>query len=244
MPPSRLRERHRPLDVQGRACFLSRMMHVAFRAVAARPRLIAAACTAAVLIVVLPAHWRLATRLLVGWDAGVALYIGLALSLMLGADVARMRERAAAMDDGAMATLALTMIAALASIIAIAAELAQVRAAGDGLKLLHTLLAGGTLVLSWFFVHIVFAQHYAYEFYVENSRKEAAFLFPGKAREPSFGDFLYVALTIGASSAISDVDVGTSAVRRIVAAHSVLSFFFNSAVLGFAINVGAGLVGS
>lgn len=217
-------------------------MHVAVRAVAARPRLIAAALLAALLPPLLPQDWRAATRLLVGWDGGVALYLLLALGTMIGADASRMRRRAAALDDGAMATLMLTSIAAIASIVAIAAELAGVKSMPDGLKSLHIALAGATLLLSWFFVHTVFAQHYAYEFYVEEAKRAGAFEFPGKTKEPVFSDFLYIAFTIGASCAISDVGVTATGLRRVVVGHSVLSFFFNTAVLGFAINVGAGLL--
>ena len=91
-------------------------------------------------------------------------------------------------------------------------------------------------------MHTVFAQHYAYEFYVEEARQPGAFEFPGKTEEPVFSDFLYIAFTIGASCAISDVGVTATGLRRVVVGHSVLSFFFNTAVLGFAINVGAGLL--
>jgi uncharacterized membrane protein len=218
-------------------------MHVAVRAAVARPRLLLAMAVVALLPLALPPGWPLVTRLLCGWDVGILTYLALAFGEMAGADARRMREHADLMDDGAVATLVLTVLAAVASLVAIAAELAGLRDVPAGAKTLHIGLAGCTLLASWVFVHTVFAQHYAYQFYVEEECGEKpAFDFPGGTREPAFSDFLYVSFTIGASSATSDVNVISNAVRKVMTAHCVLSFFFNTSVLGFGINVGAGLL--
>jgi uncharacterized membrane protein len=217
-------------------------MHVVIRAAAARPRMMLATAVVAALPLVLPAGWPLVTRLLAGWDVGIVIYLCLAFGEMAGADTERMRERAALLDDGAATTLALTVLAAVASLVAIGAELAGLHAVPASAKALHVVLAGFTLVASWVFVHTVFAQHYAYQFYAEEGGDKAAFDFPGGTREPAFSDFLYVAFTIGASSATSDVNIRSNAVRKVMTAHCVLSFFFNTSVLGFGINVGAGLL--
>src|SRR5262249_19301227 len=93
------------------------------RAVRARPRLFLAAALAIVIGVVLPSDWRIATGLLVAWDIGVALYLALAFPAMAKADVARIRRRAALLDEDRIAFLILTAGAALASLGAIVAEL-------------------------------------------------------------------------------------------------------------------------
>jgi uncharacterized membrane protein len=41
----------------------------------------------------------------------------------------------------------------------------------------------------------------------------------------------------------SDVEVASRAMRKVVLAHSVIGFLFNTAILGLAINMGAGLIG-
>jgi uncharacterized membrane protein len=217
-------------------------MHIAVRAAAARPRLMLATAVVAVLPLVLPADWPLVTRLLAGWDVGILTYLVLAFGEMAGANAQRMREHADLMDDGAAATLALTVLAAVASLVAIGAELAGLQAVPTSAKALHIGLAGFTLLASWIFVHTVFAQHYTYQFYAEEGGEKPAFDFPGGTREPRFSDFLYVAFTIGASTATSDVNIRSNAVRKVMTAHCVLSFFFNTSVLGFGINVGAGLL--
>ncbi len=60
---------------------------------------------------------------------------------------------------------------------------------------------------------------------------------------PVFWDFAYFSFTIAAACQTADVCTNNPSVRKIVIAHSVVSFLFNMSILGFAINVTAGLIG-
>src|SRR3989475_10624055 len=120
--------------------------------------------------------WRLATRLLVAWDISVALYLALATPLMSRSDVDRIRDRAAMEDEGQFALLVLAVVAALASLGAIFAELGT----GTGRRPAHIVLAALTILLSWAFIHAIFALHYAHEFYDETIGGGMAF--PGGER--------------------------------------------------------------
>jgi uncharacterized membrane protein len=102
-----------------------------------------------------------------------------------------------------------------------------------------------TLALSWAFTNLVFMLHYAHMHYArgpDGKGDRGGFDFPGTA-EPDYWDFFYFAFTAGMSFAASDVDVTRTAVRRVVVAHSLLSFVFNIGVLAFSINVLAGAAG-
>jgi uncharacterized membrane protein len=90
-----------------------------FRIVLMRPRLTIATVVGIGCLFVVPAHLLATTKALLAWDAGVALYLGLAWTMMLRSDVERMRRRANQEDDGAVAVLTLTIIAAIASVAAI-----------------------------------------------------------------------------------------------------------------------------
>jgi uncharacterized membrane protein len=57
------------------------------RVVRARPRLFLAILLGLVLLSLLPAEWRLATRSLVAWDIALGLYLVLAFRLMMNCDV-------------------------------------------------------------------------------------------------------------------------------------------------------------
>ena len=50
-------------------------------------------------------------------------------------------------------------------------------------------------------------------------------------------DFLYFSLVIGLTSQVSDVAVTSKVIRRMVAMHGVLSFFFNLIVLALTVNM-------
>ena len=53
---------------------------------------------------------------------------------------------------------------------------------------------------------------------------------------------MYFSFTIGAASQTSDVAIVSRVMRRLVLAHTVLSFLFNTTILALVINVGAGLL--
>ena len=211
------------------------------RIVRARPRLFLSAVLGIIVIGALSAvtEWKPATRLLVGWDVGVALYLILAFELMARCDVHHIRRRAVQQDDGAIAILVLTAIAALASFGAIIAELGT--AQGATRTPAQLVIATATIVLSWVFTHMTFALHYAHEFYGERGRKDGGMAFPGKD-EPDYWDFFYFSIVIGMTSQVSDVAVTTKSIRRTVTAHGVVSFFFNAALLALTVNIAASAI--
>jgi len=201
------------------------------RVIKARPRLFIAALLAVVLSLLLPTQWRVSTRALVGWDAGVAFYLLGALMLMAGADAARIRRRAVILDEGRLAILMVVVGAAVASLGGIVAQLGGERAAP------HLGLATVTILLSWALVHVIFALHYAHEFYAAKPRG-GGLTFPG-GEEPDYWDFLYFSLVIGMTSQVSDVAVTGRTIRRTVAAHGVVSFLFNAALIALTVNIAA-----
>jgi len=204
------------------------------RIVRARPRLFLAALFGLVVGILLPGEWRVVTRLLTAWDAGVTIYLVLSFATFANSDVARIRRRAAVLDEDQVAFLMLTAGAAAASLGAIVAELGVKDAANQQP---HLILAVGTIALSWTFMHTIFALHYAHEFYFQ-ARKEPGLAFPGN-EEPDYWDFLYFSLVIGMTSQVSDVAVTCRPIRRTVTAHGVLSFFFNATLLALMVNIAA-----
>jgi len=208
------------------------------RLVRARPRLATAAAVATAVIAALPSDWRLPTRLLVGWDAGVALYLVLVYALMARSSIEHIRRNAARHDEGRVAILVLTVTAALASLGAILAELGS----GQGPRSAQQLaLAAATIVLSWGFIHTMFALHYAHDYYGEHGAGKGGLVFPGE-QIPDYWDFVYFAFVIGMTSQVSDVAVASRPIRRTVNAHGVVSFFFNTALLALSVNLAASAI--
>ena len=104
----------------------------------------------------------------------------------------------------------------------------------------HIALAGGTVLLSWSFVHTIFAVHYAHEYYVGPENELAKGLeFPGKT-PPDYWDFMYYSFVIGTACATADVNITSKIMRRITMLHCVFAFFFNTTILALMVNIGAG----
>jgi len=153
-----------------------------------------------------------------------------------------MRRRANQEDDGALAVLALTIVAAIASVAAIVVELIDVSGLPRHEVNLRLALAVVTIVLSWTFIHTAFALHYAHEFYDEDPRPPHPCLtFPG-TKQPDYIDFLYFAFVLGTTSQTSDVTITSRGIRRLALLHGVISFFFNTTLLAVAVNIAAGLI--
>ena len=180
-----------------------------------------------------------ATRLLVAWNVGILLYLVLAFRMMSRFDLALVRERAAIQDEGGLALLLLTVVAGLASIVAIVAQLGAMPDARRGW---YFALAVTTILVSWTFIHAMFALHYAHEYYGDDA--EAGGLDFPKEDCPDYWDFVYFAFVIGMTFQVSDVQVTSKVLRRVVVAHGAVSFLFNVAILALVVNLGAGLIQS
>jgi len=206
-----------------------------------RPRLFGSAAVAVVVFWLLPTEWGLPARLLVAWDVGVALYLTLACHMMRVSEVGDIRRRAAGEDEGRIGILVLTAAAAMASFGAIIAELGSSFGPGSARQPHQLILATATILLSWFFTHTIFALHYAHEFYTEDGGRGGGLLFPG-SEVPDYWDFIYFSFVIGMTSQVSDVAVSCKPIRRTVAAHGILSFVFNAALLALTVNIAASAI--
>src|SRR5262245_20581165 len=160
-----------------------------------RPRLAVAVVAGVLSLPFLPEQLPRTTRGLIAWDVGVALYLVLALVMMLRSTVDHVRWRASIEDDGALVVLLFTVGAAVASVAAIFVELIDVSELPRPDQTLRLALVIATIVLSWAYVHVAFALHYAHEFYDADFKGAPKLSFPG-TEEPDYVDFLYFAVVI------------------------------------------------
>ena len=137
------------------------------RVMAARPRLALSVAVGIVTAWNLPVDLALhsVTRAIVGWNAGALLYLVLAMHLMFWSSPEKLRSRAVHQDLGQFAVLALVMVSALMCLAAIVFELAVVKDLHGQLKIAHITLAAMTIVTSWSFTQVMFALHYAHDYY-------------------------------------------------------------------------------
>lgn len=212
------------------------------RIVKGHSRLVLLALAGLILFFLLPGQWRLPTRVLIAWDCSVMLYLLFALQAIARFDLKRVRARAKNQDEGATLMLILTVAAALACLAAIVALLGPEKNNPSPHQGSYFVLAIITIVLSWFFIHTMFALHYAHEFYGDGTDRQTGGLqFPDET-QPDYWDFVYFAFVIGMTFQVSDVQVTSRRLRRIVLAQGVVAFFFSVAILALAVNIGSNLI--
>jgi uncharacterized membrane protein len=205
------------------------------------PRLWIASGVGAVVFFILPPDWSLITRFLVCWDCGVALFLVLIYVWMASLSAKQICSRYVEEDTSAPFILMFVIAAALLSLIAIVEPLATLRHVEGSERIWHFILAAVTLANSWLLVPTMFTTHYADMFY-STAETDRPLSFP-ETKMPVFGDFAYFSFTIAAACQTADVLTTRVSIRRVVIAHELISFLFNASILGFAINVTAGLIG-
>lgn len=196
-----------------------------------------------VVAILMPQHMRPMVRVLVGWDTTVWTYLVLIWAHMAAADAGRVRDSARRDDENAGVVLFVICLATVASIAAIVLELASAKGTAGASTVWHYALTGLTLMGAWFLIPTIFTQHYA-RLYYDTDAQETPLLFPDRSLEPNYWDLLYFSFTIAVASQTSDVVLRSRPIRRAALAQSILSFYFNVAVLGLCVNIAAGLLGS
>ena len=210
-----------------------------------RPRLLIALGVGLLAYVLSPGYMREATRALIGWNAGAWFFIAIISHMMMTSTGEDIREHAVQEDEEPAALLAIAVLAASAGLAAIVLELGPVKDMHGANKALHLALVAATILSTWAFTHLMFALHYAADFYFADGSDDdgvrGGLLFPG-CKAPGWGEFCYEAFTIGCACATADVNVTSRGARVVVLIQGVIAFFFNTIVLALTINIGAGLI--
>ena len=214
------------------------------RAILARPRLLVCALIGTVSALFLP--WPLAqqqiTRAIIGWNVGACLYLVLGARMMFWSSHERIRSRALQHDDGRIVVLVMVVVAAIVCLGAIVAQLGVAKDLQGTLKYAHIGLAALTILTSWAFTQVMFALHYAHDYYLAEAQGHPPGLdFPG-GHAPDYGDFLYFACVIGTSGQTADVSFSSRTMRRTGLVHCVLAFFFNTTLVALTINIASGML--
>lgn len=171
----------------------------------------------------------------------MALFLGLILFWMTRLSADQICDKYIEEDESGPFILVIVVLAAMLSLVAIIDPLTTIKQVSGMVRASHFALAAVTLVNSWVLVPLMFTTHYADRFYSVD-KLHRPLRFPD-TEMPVFWDFAYFSFTISAACQTSDVSTTNSDIRRIVIAHTLISFLFNAAILGFAINVTAGLIG-
>jgi uncharacterized membrane protein len=145
-----------------------------------------------------------------------------------------LRAKASLEDEGIVVIVLITIAAITISLGSLAMQLG-VRQAGCRL-----VPAIANVPLGWATLHTVMAFHYAHLFYSASGdgkeKAEAGGLEFPKTKEPAISDFVYYSFVVGMTAQVSDVDTTSREMRNTTTAHGIVSFFYNTVILAFAVN--------
>jgi uncharacterized membrane protein len=205
------------------------------------PRLWISVIAGCAVFFLLPVQWTILSRVLVCWNAGVMLFLALLFYWMTRLNAAQICLRYIEEDASGPIILVVVTVAAMLSLVAIVEPLATIKQVTGLVRAAHFALAALTLINSWILVPTMFTTHYADLYY--SVKEDARPLHFPQSPMPVFWDFAYFSFTIAAACQTADVATLDAKIRRTVIVHTLISFLFNASILGFAINVTAGLIG-
>jgi uncharacterized membrane protein len=162
-------------------------------------------------------------------------YLTLTGWMALRISAENLRRHAEADDEGAALIFILAVAAVGVSLFSIFMVLN--RASDSRAEALFALAAAP---LGWAVLHVLAAFRYAHLYY--NPDPIGGLEFPGEApTPPGIMEFLYFSFVIGMTAQVSDVEVSTSRLRKVVLVHSIGAFFYNTVILALAVNAALAL---
>jgi uncharacterized membrane protein len=206
----------------------------------ARTRLLVALLMAAVVVFAVP-RMLPTQRLLLAWNVGTWALLAMAWSIILTADAARTKQRAAAEDAGRLFVHIVVILSSMLSLVAAIALLRERSGTLAAHGLLPLLLCLGAVGGAWLLNHTSWTLRYAHLYYRDDADGVGGIDFPGN-QPPDDMDFAYLAFTIGMCAQTSDVAITSRQIRRAVLLHSVQSFAFNTTIIALMLNLVFGLL--
>jgi uncharacterized membrane protein len=212
-----------------------------------RNRLLAfgvSAVVALIVYLVAPEWLHGATHFVAAYDAGALVLLSIFWLIGLHGDPRLTRARATLNDPGRNAVFVVVIAAVVVGLVAAIAIIGHgPQVQNDLEKWTAYVLGVVAIVVGWLLVHTVYTFRYAHMYWYDDDGDGVicgGLHFPG-TDEPSDWDFAYFSFCIGTSFAVSDPQVTETRIRREVIVHSVLSFAYNSLIIGMVINLFAGI---
>ena len=201
---------------------------------------------AAIVWLALKGHLLWRTHLIATWDAYAFCVLSLAWTRIATAQPRLVVKLATLQPSSRKVIFLFVIVAACASLAAVAFLLGMAKGLGGAQLAAHIGLALATVICSWLLLHTVFTLHYAHLFFTAPHAAKAGhyghgLVFPEGELEPDYLDFAYFAFVIGMTSQVSDVQMNSREFRRWALLHGMVSFAFNTAVLALSINIISGL---
>jgi uncharacterized membrane protein len=179
--------------------------------------------------------WQIAA--LIGWIVTATVFI-VWIYLSVGGMDGEATARHAAIEDASRPTADLILIlASVTSLVGVGLSLLEASSRPGSERAIITAVASMTVILSWATVHTVFTLRYARLYYASGGGIDFH-----EERPPAYGDFAYLAFTIGMTYQVSDTTIASRTIRRTALLHAYMSYLFGTVVVAMTINVIASLL--
>lgn len=179
---------------------------------------------------------------LAGWMGAAGTFLAWTWLLIGRMDAERTRRHARYDDAGRRVADSVVLVAAVASLGAVALLLAG---SSSGSKVVQALLTVVSVAVSWFAVHTIFTLRYGLLWYADGPEgpegPPAAGIGFNEDDPPRYADFAYFAFTVGMTFQVSDTDISRKDIRALVLRHALLSYLLGAVVVAATINLVAGL---
>jgi uncharacterized membrane protein len=182
-------------------------------------------------------YWGYAA--VVGWAAACLVYVVWVWAIVWRMGPEQTKGHASREDPSRAVSGVLLLTASVASLIALLFVLTEAKMSSTGQKAILAGIGGLSVVLSWWLIHTIYTLRYAVLYYADPS-KPVDF---NQSRGPSYTDFAYLSFTIGMTFQVADTNLRSSAMRKAVLKHMLLSYLFGAVILAGAVNIVAGLGG-
>jgi uncharacterized membrane protein len=182
------------------------------------------------------------TQSIATWDVFALSILVLAWLTIITTPPEKLRARAQMQDVSHIVIFIFVLVAACAGLFSVGfLFLNKTVVMNHPHFLVHLLMSLVAVICSWSLVHTVFGLRYAHAYYGDPDgptgpkSHAGGLLFPGD-REPDYMDFAYFSFVIGMCFQVSDVQVTSRDLRKLVLVHAMLSFGFNTVILALTIN--------
>ena len=179
------------------------------------------------------------THALTGFVAGGLAFAVPLLVHVLRHDAPSTRARVEGRDGDAAWYDVVVITVGLASLAGVGILLVGGQAKGTA-QVLDALVGVAAVAVGWLCVHTVYLLRYARVYYA-SPRPPIDF---NQDEDPTFSDFAYFSFNLGMAYQVSDTDLKTSDVRRVVLGHTMLAYLYGTIVIAATINLVAGIGGS
>ena len=185
---------------------------------------------------ILPERLHTEIRAVISWDCFAMVALASTWLTILTLQPSQIQSLAQREDPGRVVSLALVVLGAGASLLAVLVLLQESVSMRGVERTAAICLALSAVALAWLLIHTVFTLRYAH-LYFDAPPSPPPLEFPGMAELPSYLDFCYFAFVIGMTAQTADVNIRAGNLRRTALLHGVLSFAFNTAVVALSIGV-------